>query len=48
LDTVRPFDREATLGWIETIRTMKRGHIHDKQPGLRGEIQLIDELFEAA
>lgn len=33
----------ATLSGIETIRTIKRGHIHYKKPGVRGEIQLISE-----
>lgn len=39
---------KATLSGIETIRTVKRGHIHNKQPGVEGEIQFISELFEAA
>ncbi|HEV8036101.1 MAG TPA: IS6 family transposase [Yoonia sp.] len=38
---------KATLSRIETIRTIKRGHIHDKQPGVSGQIQFITELFEA-
>lgn len=38
---------KATLSGIETIRTIKRGHIHHKQPGVLGEIQLISELFAA-
>lgn len=39
---------KATLSGIETIRSIKRGHIHDKQPGVSGEIQFISALFEAA
>ncbi|MEP4525897.1 MAG: DDE-type integrase/transposase/recombinase, partial [Paracoccaceae bacterium] len=39
---------KATLSGIETIRTIKRGHIHHKEPGVRGEIKFIRELFEAA
>nr|WP_240910397.1 hypothetical protein [Pontibrevibacter nitratireducens] len=39
---------KATLGGSETMRTIKRGHIHHKQPGVLGEIQFIRKLFEAA
>jgi len=39
---------KATLSGIETIRTIKRGHIHPKQPGVLAEIQFIARLFEAA
>ena len=38
---------KATLSGLETIRTIKRGHIHDKQPGVLGEIAFIDGLFSA-
>ena len=38
---------KATLSGLETIRTIKRGHIHHKQPGVRGEIAFICRLFEA-
>ena len=38
---------KATLSGIETIRTIKRGHIHHKQPGVRGEIEFIGRLFKA-
>ncbi|MEP5324177.1 DDE-type integrase/transposase/recombinase, partial [Marinobacter alexandrii] len=38
---------KATLSGIETIRTIKRGHIHYKQPGVLGEIAFIDSLFSA-
>jgi len=30
------------------MRSIKRGHIHHKQPGFRGEIQFIEGLFKAA
>jgi transposase, IS6 family len=38
----------ATLSGIKTIRTIRRGHVHHKQPGARGEIAFIAALFEAA
>lgn len=31
-----------------SMRTIKRGHIHHKQPGVQGEIQFINQLFNAA
>jgi transposase-like protein len=39
---------KATLSGIETIRTIKRGHFHHKQPGVHGKIVFIVALFEAA
>lgn len=39
---------KATLTGIETIRTIKRGHIHHKLPGVKGEIAFIDQLFKIA
>ncbi|MFP7675608.1 IS6 family transposase [Marivita sp. S0852] len=39
---------KATLSGIETIRTIKRGHIHHKHPGVSGEILFINQLFAAA
>ncbi|MEM8630662.1 MAG: DDE-type integrase/transposase/recombinase [Pseudomonadota bacterium] len=39
---------KATLSGIETIRTIKRGHVHHKQAGVKGEIQVISQLFAAA
>jgi IS6 family transposase len=30
------------------MRTIKRGHIHHKQPGVQGEIQFICKIFDAA
>lgn len=38
----------ATLSGIETIRTIKRGHVHQKQPGVSGEIQFIHHLLAGA
>lgn len=38
---------KATLSGMETMRTIKRGHIHHKQPGVQGEIAFIDSLFAA-
>ncbi|MEM9371288.1 MAG: DDE-type integrase/transposase/recombinase, partial [Pseudomonadota bacterium] len=39
---------KATLSDIEIIRTIKRGHIRQKQPGVHGEIAFIAQLFAAA
>ena len=39
---------KATLSGLETIRTIKRGHIHDKRPGAQGEIALVSQLFEVS
>ena len=39
---------KATLSGIETIRTIKCGHVYHKQPGVHSEIAFIAELFEAA
>ncbi|MEL6208184.1 MAG: DDE-type integrase/transposase/recombinase [Pseudomonadota bacterium] len=39
---------KTTLSGIETIRTIKRGHIHYKQPGGQGEIAFIAGLFGTA
>jgi IS6 family transposase len=39
---------KATLSGIETIRTIKRGHIYKKPPGVKGEIAFIRQLFEHA
>ena len=39
---------KATLSGIETIRTIKLGHIHYKQSGVLGEIAFIHGLFETA
>lgn len=39
---------KATLSGIETIRTIKRGHIHHKNLGVKGEIEFIRGLFENA
>ena len=38
---------KATLSGIETIRTIKRGHIHNKEPGVAGEIKFLSQLFGA-
>ena len=39
---------KATLSGIETMRTIKRGHIYHKLPGVQGEIRFISQLFNAA
>lgn len=39
---------KATLSGIETIRTIKRGHVHHRQPGVLGEIAIIDGIFDGA
>jgi IS6 family transposase len=36
---------KATLQGMETIRTIKKGHINNKQPGVRGEIVFVNGLF---
>ena len=36
---------KATLSGIETIRTIKRGNIDQKHPGVQGEINIINQLF---
>jgi transposase, IS6 family len=33
---------------IETIRTIKHSHISNKQPGVRGEIDFVQDLFGEA
>jgi hypothetical protein len=33
---------------METVRTIKRDHTHNKQPGVLAEMQFIGQLFEAA
>jgi len=39
---------KATLMAIETIRTIKNGHIQNAQPGVRGEIDFVRNLFSEA
>ena len=39
---------KATLSGIETIRTIRRGHIRNKQTGVLEETKFIARLFEAA
>ena len=39
---------KATPSGIETIRAIKRGHVHHKQPGVHGEIACIAQLLSAA
>ncbi|MDC0116123.1 IS6 family transposase [Octadecabacter sp.] len=39
---------KATLAGMETIRTIKRGHIHNKISSVRGEIEFIHQLFQVA
>jgi len=36
---------KATLQGMETIRTIKNGHVNTKQQGVRGEIAFVDQLF---
>lgn len=37
---------KATLSGVETVRTIKRGHIHHKQTGFQGDILFINRLFQ--
>lgn len=39
---------KATLQGMETIRTIKNGHIHNRQPGVLGEIAFMQKLFGLA
>ncbi len=39
---------KAALQGYEAIRTIKRGHICNKQPGVRGEIAFVRNLFDLA
>lgn len=39
---------KATLSGIETIRTIKRGHIHHKKSGVQGGLQFISHLVALA
>jgi transposase, IS6 family len=36
---------KATLQGMETIRTIKSGHIQTRQPGVRGEVAFVHQLF---
>ncbi len=36
---------KATLNGIEAIRTIERGHIHQKKPGVQSEIASICQLY---
>ena len=36
---------KATLQGMETIRTIKNGHILNRQPGVRGEVAFVSQLF---
>lgn len=39
---------KATLLGMETIRAIKNGHIQTRQPGVRGEISFVHQLFGLA
>ncbi|WP_339761134.1 IS6 family transposase [uncultured Sulfitobacter sp.] len=39
---------KATLQGMETIRTIKNGHIHNRLPGVQGEITFVQNLFGIA
>ena len=39
---------KVTLSGIETIRSIKRGHVCHKKPGVKGEIEFVRRLFESA
>lgn len=36
---------KATLRGIEAIRTIKRGHVYGKDPGITGEVRFVESLF---
>ena len=39
---------KATILAVETIRTIKNGHVSNKAPGIRGEIDFVRNLFGEA
>ncbi|MEP2783516.1 MAG: DDE-type integrase/transposase/recombinase, partial [Pseudoruegeria sp.] len=39
---------KATLQGMETIRTIKNGHIRNRQAGARGEVVFLRQLFGLA
>ena len=39
---------KATLRGMETIRTIKNGHIQNRQLGVRGEVAFVSQLFGLA
>ncbi|MEP2781243.1 MAG: DDE-type integrase/transposase/recombinase [Pseudoruegeria sp.] len=39
---------KATLQGMETIRTIKNGPIQNRQPGVRGEVTFVAQLFGLA
>ena len=39
---------KATLKGVETIRTIKRGHVHGRSDGIAGEISFVNGLFGLA
>ena len=39
---------KATLQGMETIRTIKNGHIQNRQPRVRGEVAFVHQLFGLA
>lgn len=36
---------KATQTGIEAFRIIQRGHVHGKQPGVKGEIPFVESLF---
>ncbi|MEP1519713.1 DDE-type integrase/transposase/recombinase [Ascidiaceihabitans sp.] len=39
---------KASLQGMETIRTIKNGHIQNRQPGVQGEVAFVRRLFDLA
>ena len=39
---------KATLQGMETIRTIKNGHIQNRQSGVRGEVAFVRQMFGLA
>lgn len=39
---------KATLQCVEAMRTIKRGHVHGKAPGVPGEVSFVNGLFGLA
>jgi IS6 family transposase len=46
--SIETTELKATLQGIKTIKTIKSGHIQNRQPGVRGKVAFIRQLFGLA
>ncbi len=46
--TYRRVIRDINHRYDPHFDSIKRGHVHNKKPGVKGEIQCISQMFEAA